>query len=69
MPGMDDLSSMLAQVMHVYGSEWQICCDREIGVWTAVRYPTPTAQHVVVARSLSELEAKLAAAQSGEHSN
>jgi hypothetical protein len=66
---MDDLTSRLAQVMHNYGTEWQICCDHRFGVWTAVRYPSPTAQHFLVARSLPELEAKLASAQSGEHSN
>jgi hypothetical protein len=62
---MDDAILRFAQVMHVYGEEWQIHRDQETGVWIAVRYPTPTAQHVLAARGLPELEAKLAAAQSG----
>jgi hypothetical protein len=65
MRGMDDVTLRFAQVMHVYGEEWQIQRDQETGVWIAVRYPTPTAQHVLVAYDLSGLAAKLEAAQGG----
>jgi hypothetical protein len=38
---------------------WQITLDGDTGAWVAVRRPTPTAQDVLVARSVAELDAKL----------
>jgi hypothetical protein len=51
------------QVMHDFGADWQIRHDPETDIWTAVEYPTPTAQHVIVGRGISDLETKLEAAQ------
>ena len=61
----DTASDQLARLMHDFGAEWQIRHDRETGIWTAVAYPTPTAQHVLAARGPTELEVKLEAAQPG----
>ncbi len=61
---MSELSPGLAALLHTHGEHWQI--QQEGGVWTAVRRPTPTALHVLVAYDLRGLAAKLQAAQSGE---
>ncbi len=59
---MDDITSRLEQVMHDYGEQWQIQQDGG-GVWTAIRRPTLTAFHILVAYDLAGLAAKLKAAQ------
>ena len=51
-----------ADILHQHGERWQIELDPEIGVWTAVERPTPTALHVVCAHDLASLAAKLNAA-------
>ena len=61
-----DASSQLADLLHAYGERWQIQRDGDSGVWTAIRRPTPTALHVLVAYDLSGLAAKIEAAQASE---
>jgi hypothetical protein len=60
-------SPQLASLMSDYGGHWQIQQDGDSGVWTAIRRPTPTALHILVAHDLSGLAAKLEAAQSSGH--
>jgi hypothetical protein len=55
----------LDRLMSDYGEHWQIQQDGECGVWTAIRRPTPTALHVLVAYDLPGLAAKLKAAKPG----
>jgi hypothetical protein len=50
----------LAQIMARYGTTWEIAVAEPASL-IAVRRPTPTAQEVVVAHSLAELDRKLAA--------
>ena len=54
----------VVQVMHDFGADWQIRHDPETDIWTAVQYPVPAPQQILVARSIAELGAKLEAAQS-----
>jgi hypothetical protein len=49
-------------VLYQYGEAWQIVHDPEVGVWTAVKRPTPTALHVICAHDLASLAARLDAA-------
>ena len=56
-----DTSPQLEDLLHSYGERWQIQQDGESGIWTAIRRPTPTALHVLVAYDLSGLAAKLKA--------
>jgi hypothetical protein len=56
-----EVSPGLLDVIHQYGASWQIVHDAEIGVWTAVNRPTPTALHFICAHSLASLAVKLAA--------
>lgn len=56
----------LAGLLDTYGEHWQILREDDSGVWTAIRRPTPTALHVLVAYDLTGLAAKLEAAQAGE---
>ena len=46
-------------MIHTYGDDWAIQYDQSVGVWTAVRYPTPTATRVVAGRSARELRDRL----------
>ena len=55
---------LVVQVMHDFGADWQIRHDPETDIWTAVQYPVPAPQQVLVARSIAELGAKLEAAHS-----
>jgi hypothetical protein len=57
--------NLVVQVMHDFGADWQIRHDPETNIWTAVQYPTPAAQQVIVARSIAELGMKLEAAKVG----
>jgi hypothetical protein len=50
----------LAQIMARYGTTWQIEIAEPASL-IAVRRPTPTAQDILVAHSLAELDRKLAA--------
>jgi hypothetical protein len=52
-------SPALLDVIHQYGASWEIVHDAEIGVWTAVNRPTPTALHFICAHNLASLAAKL----------
>ena len=61
-----DDNPQLEDLLHVYGERWQIQQDGEGGVWTAIRRPTVTALHILVAYDLSDLAAKLEAAQSSD---
>jgi hypothetical protein len=60
---MSELPPGLAALLYSYGEHWQIQQDGEGGVWTAIRRPTPTALHVLVAYDLTGLAAKLKAAE------
>ena len=55
---------LVVQVMHDFGADWQVRHDPETNIWTAAQYPSPTAQQILVARSVAELGTKLEAAQS-----
>lgn len=59
-------SPQLRDLRQTYGERWQIQRDDDSGVWTAIRRPTPTALHVLVAYDLTGLAAKLKAAQARE---
>lgn len=50
----------MTEILQKYGATWQIEIA-EPASFIAVRRPTPTAQEVVVAHSLAELDRKLAA--------
>lgn len=50
----------LAQIIAKYGTTWEIAVAEPASL-IAIRRPTPTAQDVVVAHSLAELDRKLAA--------
>jgi hypothetical protein len=50
----------LAQIIARYGTTWEIAVVEPASL-IAVRRPTPTAQDVLVAHSLAELDRKLAA--------
>ena len=52
----------LRDVLIAYGASWQIVHHAEIGVWTAINRPTPTALHFVCAHDLASLAVKLGAA-------
>ena len=52
-------ASALQDVLTAYGASWQIVHDAEIGVWTAVCRPTPTALHFICAHNLASLAVKL----------
>jgi hypothetical protein len=50
----------VAQIIARYGTTWEIAVVEPASL-IAIRRPTPTAQEVVVAHSLGELDRKLAA--------
>jgi hypothetical protein len=50
----------LAQIIARYGTTWEIAVAEPASL-IAIRRPTPTAQDILVARSLAELDRKLAA--------
>jgi hypothetical protein len=50
----------VAQIIARYGTTWEIAVVEPASL-IAIRRPTPTAQEVVVAHSLAELDRKLAA--------
>jgi hypothetical protein len=54
------LGPTMAEILDQYGADWQIEIA-EPASFLAVRRPTPTAQDVVVAHSLAQLDRKLAA--------
>jgi hypothetical protein len=56
----------LAEIIARYGPTWEIAVT-EPAILIAIRRPTPTAQEIVIAHSLAELDRKLAAeSKSGE---
>ena len=65
---MCELSPRLAALLRTYGEHWQILRDDDSNVWTAIRRPTPSALHVLVAHDLPALAAKLKTAHDGMHS-
>lgn len=50
-------------MLRSYGEHLQIQQDCDSRVWTAIRRPSPTALHLLVAYDLPGLTAKLEAAQ------
>jgi hypothetical protein len=54
------LGPAMAEILEKYGAAWQIEIV-EPASFIAVRRPTPTAQDILVAHSLAELDRKLAA--------
>jgi hypothetical protein len=50
----------LAQIVARYGTTWEIAVAEPASL-IAIRRPTPTAQDILVAHSLAELDRKLAA--------
>jgi hypothetical protein len=50
----------LAEIIARYGPTWEIAVT-EPAILMAIRRPTPTAQEILVAHSLAELDRKLAA--------
>jgi hypothetical protein len=54
------LGPTMADILEKYGASWQIEIV-EPASFIAVRRPTPTAQDILVAHSLAELDRKLAA--------
>jgi hypothetical protein len=50
----------LAEIVARYGPTWEIAVT-EPAILMAIRRPTPTAQEIIVAHSLTELDRKLAA--------
>jgi hypothetical protein len=50
----------LAEIIARYGPTWEIAVT-EPAILMAIRRPTPTAQEIVIAHSLAELDRKLAA--------
>jgi hypothetical protein len=63
---MDDATRQLEDVLRDYGERWQIRYDDEYRVWTAVCYPSLTAQRFLVAYDLPGLVVKLRAVQFGD---
>jgi hypothetical protein len=64
------LEPTMAEILEKYGATWQIEIAKPAS-FIAVRRPTPTAQDIVIAHSLAELDRKLAAesgsARTGPH--
>jgi len=56
---MTNQASALQDVLAQYSANWQIVHDAEIGVWTAVCRPTPTALHFICAHNRASLAVKL----------
>ena len=54
------LAPTMAEILEKYGAVWQIEIA-EPASFIAIRRPTPTAQDILVAHSLAELDRKLAA--------
>ena len=52
---------LLDQIMSRFGGDWDIQLTEDPVVWTAIRRPSPTAQHIIVAHDLSQLRTKLEA--------
>lgn len=50
----------MTEILAIYGATWQIEIA-EPASFIAIRRPTPTAQEILVAHSLAELDRKLAA--------
>jgi len=53
------ISPQLGGILQRHGKQWQLGLDEDTGMWTAVQRPSPTAVHVIVARTLGELAVKL----------
>jgi hypothetical protein len=53
----------IAEFLHRYGDRWQLEEHPAFRVWLAVHRPTPTSEHVIVAERITELAAKVAAAE------
>ncbi len=59
---MTDVASELAELLHRHGS-WQVEYQDHPPAWIAIRRPTPTQVHVLVAYDLGGLGEKLANAE------
>lgn len=58
---MDEATSALAELLHDYRDSWHIGHQDSPPAWVAVRRPTITQTHVLVALDIQGLRAKLAA--------
>jgi hypothetical protein len=56
----------IAEFLHTYGDRWQLEEHPAFRVWLAVHRPTPTSEHVIVAEEITDLAAKIAAAEQAE---
>src|SRR5690349_21038811 len=56
----------IRQFLELYGDRWQLTQHRELAVYMALSRPTPTSERVIVARTIAELAAKVAAAEAPE---
>jgi hypothetical protein len=56
---MEDVTSKLGRLVAEHGERWEIEYSKAPAGWAAVERPTPTAVHVLVARDLDELRAKI----------
>jgi hypothetical protein len=56
----------IAEFLHTYGDRWQLEEHPAFHIYVAVHRPSPTAQHVIVAEEITELAAKIAAAEQAE---
>jgi hypothetical protein len=56
-------AATIEQFQALYGDRWQLEPHPELGVYMAVRRPTASSEHVLVARTMGELAAKVAAAE------
>jgi hypothetical protein len=59
---MTDSAAHLAGLLQEY-THWQIEYQDHPPAWVAVRRPTPTRMHVLVAHDLTDLRSKLATAE------
>jgi hypothetical protein len=53
----------IGEFLHLYGERWQLEEHPAFHIYVAVHRPTPTSQHVIVAERITELAAKVAAAE------
>lgn len=60
---MTDLHPELADLLHDYRDDWQIERQEHPLAWVAIRHPTLTRIHVLVALDLKGLRAKLESAE------
>lgn len=57
--GLPLADDQLPVVLAMYGAQWKIERETETGVWTAIKRPTPSSLHLLVAHDLAVLTDKL----------